>query len=272
MPLARGDTLPAADKQGHAPQTARHIRERVITAAQFRAQLKRNIKRYARRYEMSTADMLTFIGRYHPGTRRVWVATGFGHWGMSNGTLAGLVIRDLITGEENPLAGLYEPTRQDFMALPQQTITVDGQQYTGVSLATIAEQAGVPVLGGSQSAIRDTEQGKRLASKLGFPVILKAAKGGGGRGMRVVQEAEGFVAAYEEARRESLSAFGSPDIFVEKFIEKARHIEVQLLGDRDGNLVHLFERELRQGAAGLPADAPPELRHTDAAVGLEFLE
>ncbi|TXT18306.1 MAG: pyruvate carboxylase, partial [Planctomycetota bacterium] len=107
----------------------------------------------------------------------------------------------------------------------------------------IATAAGVPVLSGSQRAIVNADEGLALAKSLGFPVILKAAHGGGGRGMRVVRDAADFVAQYEQAKRESLSAFGSPDIFVEKFIQRARHIEVQLLGDQHGNLVHLFERD-----------------------------
>ncbi len=112
-----------------------------------------------------------------------------------------------------------------------------------ISARAIAERAGVPVLGGSSTAIQDAEQGKKLAGEAGFPVILKAAHGGGGRGMRVVRKKSEFDTAYEQARRESLTAFGSPDIFVEKFIERARHIEVQLLGDQHGSLVHLFERD-----------------------------
>ncbi len=107
----------------------------------------------------------------------------------------------------------------------------------------IAAKAGVPVLSGSQRAIVNTDEGLALAKSLGFPVILKAAHGGGGRGMRVIREESEFAAQYEQARRESLTAFGSPDIFVEKFVQRARHIEVQLLGDRHGNLVHLFERD-----------------------------
>ncbi len=107
----------------------------------------------------------------------------------------------------------------------------------------IATAAGVPVLSGSQRAIANADDGLALAKSLGFPVILKAAHGGGGRGMRVVRDAADFVAQYEQAKRESLSAFGSPDIFIEKFIQRARHIEVQLLGDQHGNLVHLFERD-----------------------------
>ncbi len=112
-----------------------------------------------------------------------------------------------------------------------------------ISARKIAERANVPVLGGSSTAIADAKQGRKLAADAGFPIILKAAHGGGGRGMRVVREESEFETAYEQARRESIAAFGSPDIFVEKFIERARHIEVQLLGDRHGALVHLFERD-----------------------------
>src|SRR5437762_2717915 len=84
----------------------------------------------------------------------------------------------------------------------------------------IAKQVGVPVLGGSD-AIASAEAGAGVAAQLGYPVILKAAKGGGGRGMRVVQKESEFAAAFEQAQRESLTAFGSPDVFVEKFISRA---------------------------------------------------
>jgi pyruvate carboxylase len=107
----------------------------------------------------------------------------------------------------------------------------------------IAEKVGVPVLGGSSAAIASISEGEKLAAKLGYPIILKAAKGGGGRGMRVVRNPADFAAQFDSAQRESIAAFGSPDIFIEKFIEHARHIEVQLLGDKHGNLVHLFERD-----------------------------
>ncbi len=106
----------------------------------------------------------------------------------------------------------------------------------------VAKKVGVPVLGGSD-AIKSPAEGLKLAGKLGYPVILKAAHGGGGRGMRVVQSEKELTTALEQAQRESLSAFGSADVFVEKFITKASHIEVQLLGDQHGNLVHLYERD-----------------------------
>jgi pyruvate carboxylase len=107
----------------------------------------------------------------------------------------------------------------------------------------LAIKVGVPVLDGSDAPITDVAAAKQTAAKLGFPIILKAAHGGGGRGMRVVKDPKDFEDSFEAARRESLTAFGSPDIFVEKFIQRARHIEVQLLGDQHGNLMHLYERD-----------------------------
>jgi len=107
----------------------------------------------------------------------------------------------------------------------------------------IALQAQVPILAGTESPLQDAQEGLKLAGELGYPVILKAAHGGGGRGMRIVESEETLAAQYEAARQESLTAFGSPDIFIEKYIRRARHIEVQLLGDSAGQLVHLFERD-----------------------------
>jgi pyruvate carboxylase len=106
----------------------------------------------------------------------------------------------------------------------------------------IAHKAGVPVLPGS-TAVKTNEEAHKLAEKLGFPVMVKAAMGGGGRGMRVAASTDKLDDALEQARREAGSAFGIPDVFLEKYIARARHIEVQLLGDHHGNLVHLFERD-----------------------------
>ncbi|MCG8587370.1 MAG: pyruvate carboxylase, partial [Pirellulales bacterium] len=107
----------------------------------------------------------------------------------------------------------------------------------------IAQKAGVPILQGTEEAITSVKKGKAVAERIGYPVILKAAMGGGGRGMRVVKKPEDFAGAFEQAQNEAQTAFGSPDVFVEKFVTSARHIEVQLLGDKHGNLVHLFERD-----------------------------
>jgi pyruvate carboxylase len=107
----------------------------------------------------------------------------------------------------------------------------------------LAARAGVPILAGSAQPLTSLADAKKIARDLGYPVILKAAHGGGGRGMRVVRGEEELAVALESAQRESKTAFGSASVFVEKFIQRARHIEVQLLGDLHGNLVHLFERD-----------------------------
>src|SRR5439155_18608124 len=112
-----------------------------------------------------------------------------------------------------------------------------------VAARHIAQQAGVPVLGGSEAAVKSNAEARKLAAKIGYPIMVKAAMGGGGRGMRVVPSADQLEPALEQARREAGTAFGVPDVFLEKYIARARHIEVQLMGDRHGGLVHLYERD-----------------------------
>jgi pyruvate carboxylase len=112
-----------------------------------------------------------------------------------------------------------------------------------VAARALAQEAGVAVLSGSTEAVTAGPETHAMAASLGYPVIVKASMGGGGRGMRVVEAPEGLDAAIDQARREAGAAFGIPDVFLEKFIRKAKHIEVQLLGDLHGNLVHLYERD-----------------------------
>ncbi len=107
----------------------------------------------------------------------------------------------------------------------------------------IAMKAGVPVLPGSKNAVKSGEEAQKLAAEMGYPVMLKAAKGGGGRGMRVVENEKELLPALESAQSEALNAFGSDEVFVEKLVRRARHLEVQLLGDGHGNLIHLHERD-----------------------------
>jgi pyruvate carboxylase len=107
----------------------------------------------------------------------------------------------------------------------------------------IARRAGVPVLPGTSAAVKSEDEARLFAEAIGYPVIVKAAMGGGGRGMRVAPAADKLADALDQARREAGSAFGIPDVFLEKYILGARHIEVQLLGDRHGHVVHLFERD-----------------------------
>ena len=107
----------------------------------------------------------------------------------------------------------------------------------------IAAEANVPTLPGTPNPVATAAEARALAKKMGYPVIVKASMGGGGRGMRVVKSAEELGEAVDQAQREAGSAFGVPDVFLEKFLPRARHIEVQLIGDHHGGLVHLFERD-----------------------------
>jgi acetyl-CoA carboxylase biotin carboxylase subunit len=103
--------------------------------------------------------------------------------------------------------------------------------------------AGLPVIPGSDGIVPDEDAAKVVAADLGYPIMIKAAEGGGGRGMRVVSSAAELISHFQTARAESRQAFGSPDVYFEKLIARPRHIEFQVLGDRHGNLIHLGERE-----------------------------
>jgi pyruvate carboxylase len=107
----------------------------------------------------------------------------------------------------------------------------------------LAIQAGVPVLPGTENAVGSPEEAHRIAQEIGYPVIVKASMGGGGRGMRVVHDAEQLSARLEEAQGEAKSAFGDASVFLEKYLPRAKHIEVQIVGDEHGNLLHLHERD-----------------------------
>ena len=104
-------------------------------------------------------------------------------------------------------------------------------------------RAGIPVVPGSDGAIKDIEMAKKLASEIGYPVIIKAAAGGGGRGMRVVEKEEDLEKNFWSAESEAMSAFGDGTMYMEKYISNPRHIEVQVLGDEHGNVVHVGERD-----------------------------
>lgn len=104
-------------------------------------------------------------------------------------------------------------------------------------------RAGIPVVPGSDGAIKDIEAAKKLASEIGYPVIIKAAAGGGGRGMRVVEKEEDLEKSFWSAESEAMSAFGDGTMYMEKYISNPRHIEVQILGDEYGNVIHVGERD-----------------------------
>ena len=112
-----------------------------------------------------------------------------------------------------------------------------------IAAKKVALEANVPIIPDSNVNLNTAEITLDEAKRIGFPVMLKAASGGGGRGMRVIRSEEDLSKAYHEAQREAKNAFGDDTVFLEKFIDRPKHIEVQILGDRHGNIVHLFERD-----------------------------
>jgi len=108
---------------------------------------------------------------------------------------------------------------------------------------TAVKKVGVPVLEGTVEPVVDAKDGERIASEIGFPVIIKAAFGGGGRGMRIVYNANEFQELFESATNEAIKYFGKGEVFIEKFVQNPRHIEVQIVADKYGNVVHLGERD-----------------------------
>lgn len=107
----------------------------------------------------------------------------------------------------------------------------------------VANSVGVPTIPGVEKAIETEEEALQFAESCGYPVMLKAAAGGGGRGMRIVRSKEELLPQFRSARSEAAKAFGIDDIFIEKYLENPKHIEVQILGDKEGNIVHLYERD-----------------------------
>jgi len=135
----------------------------------------------------------------------------------------------------------------------------------------LAREAGVPIIPGSEGPVADADEALAVAKELGFPVIIKAAAGGGGKGMRVAVEEDDFARHFQLARSEALAAFGSDAVYLEKYLDRPRHVEIQVMGDSFGRVVHLGERDcsIQRRHQKLIEEAPspamtPELR---AAMG-----
>jgi acetyl-CoA carboxylase biotin carboxylase subunit len=129
------------------------------------------------------------------------------------------------------------------------------------------KKAGVPTIPGSDGLLKDVKEGVGIAEKIGYPVILKATAGGGGRGMRIIWKTEEFEAAWDSATQEAGAAFGNAGVYLEKYIEEPRHIEIQVAGDQYGKVCHLSERDcsIQRRHQKLVEEAPspfvtPELR------------
>jgi len=142
--------------------------------------------------------------------------------------------------ESSYLAEICEACKIKFIGPGPQAIRLMGDKSRAKKAMM---KAGVPVIPGSPGVVEDEEKASRVAQETGFPVILKASAGGGGRGMRIVREIGELSNAFKAAQTEAQAAFGVPDVYIEKYVEGPRHIEIQVMADARGNVVHLGERE-----------------------------
>src|SRR5690606_23927994 len=142
--------------------------------------------------------------------------------------------------ENEDFAAACEQAGIRFNGPPASAIAAMGSKSAGKSLM---EKAGVPLVPGYHGDEQDAAFLQEQADAIGYPVLIKASAGGGGKGMRVVEASDGFAAALESCRREAAASFGSDQILIERYLQKPRHIEIQVFADTHGHCVYLFERD-----------------------------
>jgi acetyl-CoA carboxylase biotin carboxylase subunit len=142
--------------------------------------------------------------------------------------------------ENADFAEMVEEHGYNFIGPTPEHIRMMGDKIVAKETVT---KLGIPVVPGSDGAINSIEEGQKVGAEIGYPVLIKAASGGGGRGMKVVQKAEDLAAAMAAAKAESLAAFNDDTVYIEKYLAEPRHIEVQIIGDGRGHVVHLGERD-----------------------------
>ena len=174
--------------------------------------------------------------------------------------------------ESATFAKICEECNIKFIGPSSEVIAMMGDK---VEARRTMQAAGVPILPGSPDPIESADDAKKLAKQIGFPVIIKAAAGGGGRGMRIVRSEGELESNLETAQAEALAAFKNGAVYIERYIERPRHIEIQVLADEHGNCIHLGEREctIQRRHQKLLEEAPspaitPELREKMGAVAV----
>jgi acetyl-CoA carboxylase biotin carboxylase subunit len=138
------------------------------------------------------------------------------------------------------LAEICEECGITFIGPRPQTLRALGDK---AEARRLMQRAGLPIVPGSETLVRDASEARRIARKLGYPVLVKAAAGGGGRGMRIVREERELATALQVAQQEAQAAFGDPSVYLERYLERPRHVEVQILADQHGNIVAVGERD-----------------------------
>ena len=137
-------------------------------------------------------------------------------------------------------AKILEENNVKFVGPSSKLIRMMGDK---IQAKKIAKENGLPVIEGSDGSVKSFEEAKSLCKEIGYPILIKAAAGGGGKGMRAVWSVDNLEKAWESSRQEALASFGNNGMYIEKLIEEPRHIEIQIVGDSNGNACHLSERD-----------------------------
>jgi acetyl-CoA carboxylase biotin carboxylase subunit len=177
---------------------------------------------------------------------------------------------------ENPgFAEIVEKLGLKFIGPRSEMLRLMGNK---VQARNFAEKAGLPLLPGARGVLKSADEADAIAREVGFPIILKAAAGGGGRGMKIVREGGDVRRTFEQASNEAVSAFGDGSMYLERYVEEPRHIELQIAADEHGNIVHLGEREcsVQRRHQKIVEESPspavtPELRKEMGEVGLKAM-
>ncbi|KAJ3353640.1 pyruvate carboxylase [Entophlyctis luteolus] len=270
-PAVASDILPAKDTAGLSLMAAN------------RGEIALRIIRAGRELNMNCVAIYSFEDRLSMHRTRADQAYQIGSPQTHTPVGAYLAIDDIIEVAKKRNIAAIHPGYGFLSENPvfARKVTEAGIAFVGPSAAVIEEcgdktraramaiAAGVPVVPGSDGAVPTVAAAVEFAETYGLPIIIKAANGGGGRGMRVVRDMEELPMLFERARSESLAAFGDDTLFIEKLVERPRHIEVQILADSHGNVIHLFERDcsvqrrhqkvVEYGPSFLPVDVRQKL-------------
>ena len=219
-----------------------------------RSEIALRIMRSCREMGISTVAVFSEADRNAPFVRYANEAVCIGHPSSSESYLNGKKIIDVckelkvdavhpgygFLSENAEFAREVEKNGIVFIGPPTEAMEMMGDK---LSAKATAKKHNVPMVPGTEGAISDIKEAKKVAKEIGFPVLIKASAGGGGKGMRVVENENDLEEEAKRASSEAKSAFGNGAIFIEKYVEKPRHVEIQILADKYGNVVYLFERE-----------------------------
>ncbi len=219
-----------------------------------RGEIAIRVMKTAKKMGIKTVAVFSEVDRHAPHVRYADEAVCIGAAASSESYLRGDVIievaKNLQVDGIHPGYGFLSENAEFAEAVTKAGIKFIGPKPEAIrvmgdklSAKEAVKKYDIPMVPGVDTAITDVEEAKKIAEKVGFPILIKASAGGGGKGMRMVEDVNEFESQMDRAVSEAISAFGNGAVFIEKFVTKPRHIEIQVLADEHGNTVHLFERE-----------------------------